>query len=189
MKPRPQFDHPLHELLAKRWSPRAFAPTPLTDGQVLTLLEAARWAASCNNNQSWRFIWAHNDASERRVLLLDCLTASNREWAQSAPLLLLALAPRSFSHNGKPNPWALYDLGLAMGNLTTQASALDIYVHHMGGFSAERAREHFNLPEELVPVALIALGYLGDPESLSEYNRQREEQIQTRLPLEELILN
>jgi nitroreductase len=74
-----------------------------------------------------------------------------------------------------------------VGNLTTQASALDLYVHNMGGFAVEKAREVFSLPPALDPVTMIAVGYLGDPEQLSESHRARELARQERRPLEELI--
>jgi len=189
MKPRPTFAYPLLDLLAERWSPRAFSDRPLTEEQALTLLEAARWAASCVNEQPWRFIWSLKDGSQRYQKLLDCLNHRNQEWAVDAPLLMLTLVQTTFSDSGKKNRWCEHDLGLAIGNLTTQASAMDLYVHNMGGFSQEKVRGHFALPENVEPVTMIAIGYLGDPERLSEFNRKRELELQERKPLAELFLN
>ncbi len=187
MKPRPHFEHPIDEILQKRWSPRAFADKALTDEQVLTLFEAGRWAASCNNEQPWRFIWSHKNGSEKYIKLFECLTTRNQEWVTTAPLLIMTLVNTLFA-NGKPNKWALHDLGLAMGNLTTQASIMGLYVHNMAGFSVEKAREVFTLPEEIVPVTMAVVGYLGDPSMLSEFNQGREAQLQERKPLKELFL-
>jgi nitroreductase len=187
MKARPQFDHPIADILQKRWSPRAFSDQPLTGEQVLTLFEAARWAASCNNEQPWRFIWSLKDGSEKYNLLFDCLKPSNQEWVKTAPLLILTVIHTLFV-SGKPNRWAEHDLGLAIGNLTTQASSLGIYVHNMAGFYSEKAIEHFQLPEAFKPLTMIAVGYLGEPSSLSEFNQTREAEIQTRKPLAELFL-
>jgi len=189
MKPRPTYDHPLHELIAKRWSPRAFAPQLLTDEQVLTLFEAARWAASCNNDQPWRFIWSHKDGSELYNKLFDCFTPGNQRWVHTAPLLVLTLIKTTFSFDGKPYPWAGHDLGLAIGNLTTQASAMDIYVHSMAGFLPEKVQEHFTLPEDVKPMTMIAIGYIGEIDQLAEFDQKREWELQTRKPLSELFLN
>lgn len=189
MKPEPQFDHPIMDLLQKRWSPRAFADKALTTAQVMLLLEAARWAASCNNEQPWRFIWSHKNGSDLYKLLFDCLLPGNQAWASSAPLLMLTLVQTEFSDNGKPNRWAGHDLGLAIGNLTAQATSMDLYVHNMGGFSQARVQEHFQLPSSLQAMTMIAIGYLGDPAMLSEFNQKREAEIQERKPLSELILN
>jgi nitroreductase len=189
LKPKPQFSHDLHPLLQRRWSPRAFSAQPVEEETLLTLLEAARWAASANNVQPWRFIYAAKEQGERYSKLFDCLTERNQLWAKSAPVLIMTLVKTHFEHNGQPNRWALHDLGLAVGNLTTQASALDLYVHNMAGFSAEKARELFNLPPDVEPVTMIAVGYLGDAEQLPEPHRERELAQQQRKPLSELILN
>jgi nitroreductase len=187
VKPKPQFSHDLHPLLQRRWSPRAFSAQPVAEEKLLTLLEAARWAASANNEQPWRFIYAAQEQGERYSKLFECLNERNQLWAKTAPALIMTLVRTHFEQNGQPNKWALHDLGLAVGNLTTQASALDLYVHNMAGFSIEKARELFNLPPDVEPVTMIAVGYLGDPEQLPEPFRQRELAQQQRKPLEELI--
>ena len=187
MKVRPHFDYQIAEILQQRWSPRAFADKMLTEEQVLTLFEAARWAASCNNEQPWRFIWSLKDGSEKYNKLFDCLRPGNQEWVVTAPLLILTLTHNLFE-SGTPNKWALHDLGLAMGNLTTQASCMGLYVHNMAGFSPEKAHEHFNLPPNVEPVTIAGAGYLGDPAVLSEFNQKREAELQTRKPLSEIFL-
>lgn len=188
MKPKPEFAYPIHEVLQKRWSPRAFADRPLSEIQALTLFEAARWAASCINEQPWRFIWSLKDGSDKYQKLFSCMFEGNQEWAASAPLLILALTKTTFSANGKPNRWAAHDLGLAIGNLTTQATLMDLYVHNMGGFDHRRASEIFALPPNLEPLTMIAVGWLGDPATLSEFNQKRELEIQERKALSELFI-
>ena len=187
MKPKANFGYYIDALLQKRWSPRAFADRMIMENQALTLFEAARWAASCNNAQPWLFIWSLKDGSEKYAKLLDCLMPGNREWAGSAPLLILTLVQSNFS-DGKPNRWAGHDLGLAVGNLSTQATSMDLYVHSMAGFSAEKAKEHFALPEGVEPMTMIAVGHLGEPSMLSEFNQKREEAPRERKPLTEMFL-
>ena len=187
MKPKPQFSREIHPLLQQRWSPRAFSAQPVEEAKLLTLIEAARWAASASNEQPWRFIYGAKTQGERYTKLFECLSEWNQGWAHSAPVLIMTLVKTHFEKNGRPNPWALHDLGLAVGNLTTQASALDLYVHNMGGFSVEKAREVFSLPPGLDPVTMIAVGYLGDPAHLSDSHKASELAQQQRKPLEELI--
>lgn len=189
MKQRPQYDYPIDEVIQKRWSPRAYAPTPLSDEQVLTLLEAARWAASCNNQQPWRFIWSHNDGSEKYQKLLSCLADGNRAWAQHAPVLIMVLNYPPYKPCRPRNQWALYDLGLAVGNLTTQASLMDLYVHNMAGFDEAKVRELFEIDEEMSPVTMLTVGHLGDISILNDFNQKRELKVQERKPLKELILH
>ncbi len=188
MKPRPHFDHPIHELLQKRWSPRAFSAQPITEEMIMTLFEAARWAASSGNEQPWRFIYATQAQPERFHALLACLNEGNQVWAKAAPVLILTLVKTRSARSGRPNRYAWHDLGLAIGNLTVQASALGLYVHQMGGFSAEKARAAFALPDDIEPVTVIAVGYLGDPNTLPADLRERELAPQQRKPLAELIL-
>jgi nitroreductase len=189
LKPKPQFAYDLHPLLQRRWSPRAFSARPVDGETVLTLLEAARWAASANNEQPWRFIYAAKEQGERYNKLFDCLNEWNQVWAKGAPALIMTLVKTHFEKNDRPNKWALHDLGLAVGNLTTQASALDLYVHNMAGFSTEKARELFSLPPDVEPVTMIAVGYLGDPDQLPEQLKQRELAQQQRKSIAELTLS
>lgn len=188
MKPRPHFAHPVHELIQKRWSPRAFSSQPVEQEKVMALLEAARWAASSANEQPWRFICATKEQAERYDRLFECLNEGNQVWAKAAPVLIMTLVKTQLERNNKPNRWALHDLGLAIGNLTTQASALDLYVHSMGGFSVEKARQLFNLPSEIEPATMIAVGYLGAPDQLPAGLKEREMAEQQRKALDELIL-
>lgn len=188
MKPVPHHDHPINELIKKRWSPRSFSSHSLAHEEINQLIESARWAASAFNEQPWRFIYAEKEETEKFEKLVSCLAEGNRAWASKAPLLMVTCVKTFFDHNGKPNRWATHDLGLAMGNMTHQAMSMDIYVHHMAGFSSSRITETFTLPEGFEPVTMVALGRLGDPGELEGDLREREEAVQERKKISELIL-
>jgi nitroreductase len=177
---------PLIGPIRNRWSPRAFAERPLSGDELQTLLEALRWAPSCFNAQPWAFLVAQRDEPEF-ALMVDCLVPGNQAWAEQAPVLLLALAEPNFSHNGKPNRHAWHDVGLALGNLLAQATAMGIAAHLMAGFSPEAARGAFQIPDTHSPVTLLALGYPGDPESLPDELRERELAPRSRKPLENFV--
>lgn len=179
-------DHPIHPLLQARWSPRAFAPTPVTPEQLLSLLEAARWSASGGNVQPWSFVVAPRDDAAAFARLLGCLAEGNQVWAQHAPLLLLAVAQLQ-REPGKPNHYALYDLGQAVANLTVQATALGLHVHQMGGFDQEQARGAFVIPADFAPVTVLAVGVQGDPAALPEPLYGRELAARTRKPLASFV--
>jgi nitroreductase len=115
------------------------------------------------------------------------LVESNQLWAKNAPALMLSVTKLNFTHTGKENRHAWHDVGLAMANFTIQGIALDIYVHQMGGFNPEKARELFQIPQGYAPVAMSAIGYLGDPHSLPDNLRDRETAIRTRKPLETFV--
>ncbi len=185
-KPAPA-DHDVHELIRKRWSGRAFSSTPVGDAELRSLLEAARWAASCFNEQPWRFLVARRENREAFDRLLSCLTESNQRWAKGAAVLMLSVASKAFAQNRKPNRHALHDVGLATAQLTLQATARGIAVHQMAGFSTERARELFAIPEDFEPVTAIAIGYPGNPDDLPEDLRARELGERSRKPQSEFV--
>ncbi len=182
-------DHPIDELISKRWSPRAFASRPVEREKLLSLLEAARWAPSSNNEQPWRFILAlkEEDAFQR---LLACLAEGNQIWVKEAPALMLSVAKLHFRDEvEKKNRMAIHDIGLAVQNLVVQAGVLGLYVHQMAGFDLQKARAAFQIPEHYEPVTAIAIGYLGDPAQLPENLRLRELAPRERKPLKELVFS
>jgi len=164
---------PLHELLRRRHSPRAYESRPIEAAKLRSLLEAARWSPSANNNQPWRFIVGERGVDDMTFdRLLGALAPSNARWAHHVPVLMLAVA-KLYDRPGKEKN-SLYDLGLAVAHLTTQATALGLAVHQMGGFDGDKAREEFGIPAGYEPVAMIAIGYQGDPALLPDDLRERE---------------
>jgi nitroreductase len=186
-RPPHETAHPVHDLIRRRWSPRAFSDRPVEPEKLLSVLEAARWAPSSFNEQPWRFLVATRQQPDEFARMLACLTEKNQAWARGAAVLMIACAQPHFSHNDKPNRHALYDTGAAVAFLTMQATELSLHLHQMAGFSPERARETYQIPATVEPVAAIAMGYLGDPSSLPEDLRQRELKPGTRRPLAELV--
>jgi nitroreductase len=180
-------DHPVLDVLRKRWSPRAFADRPVEPTKLQSLLEAARWAPSCFNEQPWSFIVATKDNPPEYERLLACLVEKNQAWAKSAPVLMISVAAKNFAQTGKPNRHWFHDVGLAVSDLVTQATVLDLFVHQMAGFSPDKARQTYNIPDSHEAVAAIAIGYLGDPNSLPDDLRDRELKEQTRKSLKDFV--
>jgi nitroreductase len=180
---------PVHDLIRRRWSPRAFAERPVEPEKLRTLFEAARWAASCYNEQPWSFLVATKDDPEAYRRLYDTLVSGNQKWAESAPVLAVSVARLAFERNGKPNRHAWHDVGLAMGNLCLQATALNLYVHQMQGFDPEKVRLTCAVPQGHAPVAAIAIGYLGDPARLPDDLREREAAPRDRRPLDRFVFS
>ncbi len=180
-------EHPIHDLLRRRWSPRVFAPRPVERQKLRQLLEAARWAASSFNEQPWSFFVATIEEPTEHARLVDCLLPANQAWAKHAPVLMLTVAKLHFDHNHKPNRVAVHDVGLAVANLVVQATALDLFVHQMGGVDLAKARLTFQVPEGYDPVTAIALGYAGDPNQLPAEQRGRENEPRERRPLDQFV--
>ncbi|MBL4715625.1 MAG: nitroreductase family protein [Bacteroidia bacterium] len=177
----------MHELIKKRRSPLAFSSQMIEQDQLDIIFEAGIWAASCFNEQPWRFIYATKDNEAEYNNILDCIVPGNQEWAQKAPILMITVAKTNFTQFDDPNVHAWHDVGMAMGNMSIQAISMDIYIHQMGGFISEKAIENLNIPDGYEPVAAVAMGYLGDPHELSDALRDRALSERTRKPFEELI--
>jgi nitroreductase len=178
---------PLHEIIGNRWSPRSFADKPVSQTDLIAVLEAARWAASCNNAQPWRFLVARKDDAAAYEAALSGFTARNQRWTKTAPVLIFGCARQTFEANGAPNPHAWYDLGAANAQLTAQAQALGLVVHQAAGIERDVVRAKFNVPEEFDIVVGYALGYQGDPDALPEELPGREREVRARKPLADLV--
>ncbi len=127
------------------------------------LFEAARWAASCFNEQPWRYIVATKADPEAFAKVLGLLMEKNQQWAKTAWALGFSAGKKTFSHNGAPNRFGLHDTGAATANLATEATALGLHVHFMGGFDAQRARTEFHVPDDFEIGPAFAVGYIDGP--------------------------
>ena len=169
-------DHPILDVIRKRWSPAIYSAQPVEPQQLLSVLEAARWAPSSNNAQPWSFLVARKEQPEEFARMLSCLVPGNVGWAQHVPVLMITVAKLHFD-NGRPNRHAWHDTGIATGFLMLQATALGMMAHGMAGFDAAKARQVYSIPESHEPVAAIALGYPGDesgaPEELLRRHKHR----------------
>ena len=172
-----------------RWSPRAFTDRQVSPADLARVFEAARWAASSNNEQPWRFlVGAHGSEAFKKIF--DSLVPFNQMWAAKAPVLILGAAKTNFSHNDSPNRVALYDLGAAASYLTLQAAASGLSTHQMAGFDPDAARKSFGVPEDYTFGAVIALGYQGEPDSLpNEKFRSQETAPRQRKPLKDFVFS
>ena len=180
-------DHPIHEPLARRWSPVCFDPRPIRAVDLCSLFEAARWAASSFNEQPWSFVIATRDDNLEFERLLSCLVEANQQWAVNASVLSLNCTKVKFAQNGKPNTAAEHDLGLAVGNLCVEATVRGLAVHQMKGIVPARARELLRLPPDVEPCTAMAIGYRASPDSMDESLRRRDTAPRQRNPLREFV--
>jgi len=179
--------HPnVHELIRKRWSPRAFSSQDISNEDLKAILEAGRWAASSYNEQPWRFFVAKRSDPAAFEKFLSVLMPANQVWARNAAALIITAAKRNFSHNGSENYHALHDAGQALAYVMLQATALGLHAHAMAGFDHAKARTEIGIPSDYDIGAAVALGYIGDPEQLSEQAKKMELGPRTRKPLNEI---
>lgn len=176
--------HPVIDLIKNRWSPRSYFQEEIEQNDLDTILEAASWAPSANNEQPWQYIYAHRGTAGFDVLK-SALNPANAAWAKDASVLIAAVARKTFAANEMPNRSAMHDLGMANANLLLQALTMNIYGHLIGGFDREKLTADLGLTTDQDAVCMIALGFLDVPEKLEEPLRTRETQARQRKAIEE----
>lgn len=168
-------EHPVDPQFPGRWSPRSFTDEAVSEAEVLTLLEAARWAPSASNNQPWRFVWALRGEAGFDAILAG-LVPFNQSWADKAAALIVVASKSVVTKDGAdaPNGFHAFDSGAAWGYLALQAHLNGLVAHAMGGFDHAKTAEAIGLPESHVMHAVVAVGHQGDAASLPEGLRPRE---------------
>lgn len=177
---------PINDLAARRWSPRAFDATQgVSAGQQMALIEAARWSPSCFGAEPWRFlVWNRTTDPAGWQQAFDCLSENNRKWCKKVPLLFMSCAGATFEHNGQANRWAQYDTGMAALSLSLEAVAQGLVAHQMGGFDIAKARAAFAIPDDFMPMAMIAVGHQAAVDTIEdEETRQKELKARGRKPV------
>ena len=164
--------HPILPLFTDRWSPRAFSDQAVSEEQVLTLLEAARWAPSASNLQPWRFIYAIKGEPEFDTLL-SLLIPFNEGWAKNAGALVFITSVTSFDGQ-RQNLTNSFDAGAAWMSLALQAQSMGLITHGMAGIEYEKAPLVLELSPLLKVEAAVAVGYQGDASTLAEFLQTRE---------------
>lgn len=176
-------EHEINPLILKRWSPRALSGEALREEELLSLLEAAKWAPSAYNGQPWRFIYAKNGTPSWEKLF-SALGEFNQAWVSKAAVLVLVISEKE--HNGKLNQTASFDAGAAWENLALEATSRGLVAHGMSGFDYDKARANLNIPETYKLEAMVAIGRPGQKEDLPAALQEREAP-SDRQPLSEII--
>ncbi len=179
-----EMENEVDPLFLNRWSPRAMTGEKIDKEELMSLFEAARWAPSSYNNQSWRFVYAERD-SEYWEDYLDLLVDANRRWAKEGSVLIVILSKTTFDYNDEYSRTHSFDTGAAWENLALEGARRGLVVHGMQGFDYEKAKEVVDAPEEFEVEAMAVVGVRGNKEELPEDLKESEEP-NTRKPVEEI---
>lgn len=149
------------DVFFKRHSGRAFdSSREVSEGQIESLIQAARWAPSSHNDQPWNYIICHRALSpEAYHLALSSFKDRQKKWVKNAPLFVVIVARKLHLHDGSPNYWAEYDTGASAVSMALQAVSLGLMAHQIGGFDKEKVKRDFQLPENCKPMAIMVIGY------------------------------
>ena len=167
-------EYDVSDLIINRWSPRAMSGDEISDDELYSLFEAARWAPSSFNNQPWRFVYAKRN-SKHWDQFFDFLFEGNQSWANKASALVVAISKTTFDHNGKFMKSHSFDTGAAWENLALQGSLQGLVIHGLQGFDYDKAKEELSISDEYNVEMMIAIGKPGNPQDLPDQLREREE--------------
>ena len=179
-------NYPIEPYILNRWSPRAMSGEEMSDEELMTLFEAARWAPSSYNNQPWRFIYAKRD-TEHWEKFFNLMVEFNQNWAKNAAVLVVVVSKKTFDKNEKPSVTHAFDAGAAWENLALEAAHRGLVAHGMEGFDYEKAQRKLNIPDDHEVHAMIAIGKRGKKEDLPEKMQEMEVPSERR-PLEEIVM-
>ena len=187
MSKLPDTSAPINELIRDRWSPRSFDVThEISDQDLLSILEAARWAPSAMNAQPWRFSVAKR-GTELHAKVAEGLGGFNKAWAPNASVLIVVSVLKD--EEGNSSTKHFYDAGLSVALMTLQAQALGLHSHQMAGISPAKIAESLDIPSEFEVALVVAIGKRDEPEKLEDAARERELAPRTRLELSEIVLH
>ena len=165
--------YPIHPLIENRWSPRAFEPVVISDSEIHSLMEAARWAPSSMNEQPWKFIVSKNP-SQSFNNMLDTLIDANKIWVKECSALIIVLAKTTFRKDGTTNKHAFHDTGFAVAQICLQATSMGFHTHQLGGIYFDKIKQDFSIAKDEEVVCIIAIGKLGNPDMLPADLQKRE---------------
>jgi len=185
---RAKTNYPIHEILERRWSPRAFDGVKIDRAKVQRIFEAARWAPSASNEQPWYFIIGEQgDDSYKKIF--ETLVEFNQLWAKTAPFVGIAVGKINVLKSGEPNDWYSYDVGQSIAFMSFQATHDGLFVHQMGGFDREKVREFFEIPDGFEAIAAFAIGNIGDYKELHPNLQKIELAERTRKSMDEFVFS
>lgn len=166
-------DKSIHPLILDRWSPRSMTGEDISEAELMTLFEAARWAPSSYNNQPWRFLYARRN-SPSWPLFFDLMVDFNKGWVKNAAAIVLAVSAKNFEHNQKPSRTHSFDTGAAWMALALEGCWRGFVVHGMEGFDYDKAKKNLEIPDDFQVEALIAIGRRAPADQLPEEMRKKE---------------
>jgi len=179
-------EYDVDDIFLKRYSPRAMSGEAVSLVELMTLLDAARWAPSAFNAQPWRFLYAVRDTSDFD-LFLSFLNESNQLWCKNAGAFVVVLSKNN-REDGSLNSYSSFDTGSACENLALEGVKINLVIHTMAGFNSEVLRKELEIKDEYKIEVMVAVGKKGNAEDLPDYLREREKP-SDRKNLEEICFN
>jgi len=147
------------EAIKGRRSVRSFTGEGVSEGEVMRLIDAARWAPSAGNIQPWEFVIVRNAEIKRRL----SAAALHQTFIEEAPVVIVFCAneARSGWRYGSRGVtlYCLQDTAAATQNMLLAAYALGLGTCWVGAFREEEVSRVLNVPKGVRPVAIVPVGH------------------------------
>jgi nitroreductase len=160
----------------------------ISNEELFSLFEAARWAPSSYNEQPWRFIYARREDIDAFKRMMDLLVDSNQLWCKNASALVLLASKKDFEKTGKLNMTHAFDTGSAWENLALEGSRRKLVIHGMAGFNYDEALKGLEIPDRFSVQMMFAIGKRATKESLPK-DIQENEVPSERKSINEIVFN
>jgi nitroreductase len=169
--------------LNQRKSVRGFLPKEIEKEKLDALFAAARWAPSSSNKQEWHYYAVVGDS---RAKLAEALNRGNH-WALEAPLLLAVTRDGSIENKTEDREYGMYDVALSVMSMVVEAEHQGLRAHQMAGWKEEPLRQILRIPEQEIPVVMVAVGYEGEVRDLPPEVQEKKTRPRVRKPINEVV--
>lgn len=161
----------LKEIIASRYSVRAYLPVPVEKEKIDYILECARLSPSAVNYQPWKFYVVTN-----KEILSKIHESYNREWFKTAPMCIVVCENTTASwkrSNTDNKDHADIDAAIASEHICLAAHELGLGTCWVCNFLPDVLKGALNLSDNLEPVAIFPLGYIDEEKSKSPDKKRK----------------
>ena len=164
------------ELVKERYSVRKFSDKKVEKEKLDLILEAGRSAPTACNYQPQRILVLNNE--EDLSGLSSCMPFN---FNQQLALLVCYDKTISWKRKYDNKDEGEIDAAIVTTHMMLQASELGIGSTWVGHFDPEKVKETYNIPEHIVPVAILLMGHPADDADPNKLHYERLDLSQTVL--------
>jgi nitroreductase len=174
------------QAISERRAYRSLDPVEISEELINDLAECAQLAASCFNNQPWRFVFVYDPGALK--MMHEALSKGN-EWIHHASMIVAVFTKKELDCDVKGREYYLFDAGMATAHMILRATELGLVAHPIAGFRESGVKEILGIPEDMTVITLVNFGRrrLELRAELSEKQREWERKRPERLPLEKFV--
>ncbi len=145
-------------LVINRRSIREYDDRPVSEDDVLKIINAGRWAPTAGNSQEIRYIVVRKKFIKERL----AQAAFGQDWMVKAPVIIAVCANLEIleaKYGEMAYRYALCDGGAAIENMLLMATELGLGSCWVGAFDSEKVRTILGVPKHVKVIGLVTIGH------------------------------